>query len=63
MLVKVEGKTIEVNEKLLIQIDKISGNTIKGEIVSHTTTPGLKMFQTVIIRKKDVKDVCVTTSP
>ena len=63
MLVKVEGKAIEVHEKLLIQIDKISGNTIKGEIVSHTTTPGLKMFQTVIIRKKDVKDVCVIISP
>ena len=36
---------------------------LMGDIVCHTTTPGLKVFQTVAIKKKDVKEVCVVTSP
>ena len=57
------GKSFYVNEKLLIEIDKISGDTIKGKLVSNPkSTPELKLNQIVTFQKKDITNLCVILS-
>ena len=57
------GKSFYVNEKLLIEIDKISGDTIKGRLVSNPkNTPELKLNQIVTFQKKDITNLCVILS-
>ena len=63
MLLKVEGKAIEVNEKLLTWVHSISGDNIKGYMAFHPATPELKIFQTLVAKKKGMKDLCDIASP
>ena len=57
------GKSFYVHEKLLIEIDKISGDTIKGKLVSNPKyTPELKLNQIVTFQKKDITNLCVILS-
>ena len=57
------GKSFYVSEKLLIEIDKISGDTIKGKLVSSPkSTPELKLNQIVTFQKKDITNLCVILS-
>ena len=57
------GKSFYVSDKLLIEIDKISGDTIKGKLVSNPkSTPELKLNQIVAFQQKDITNLCVILS-
>ena len=54
---------IDVNERLLIAVDRVSNNNIHGQIACKPdTTPALKLNQQDTITKKDIEQLCVVVS-
>ena len=54
------GREIDVSERLLVKVQSLTTNTIHGKIacvLKHT--PALQINQSVVIKKKDVEQLCV----
>ena len=57
------GREIDVHERLLVKVQSLTSNTIHGKIACvPKTTPALQINQSVVIKKKDVEQLCVVIS-
>ena len=57
------GREIDVSERLLVKVQSLTSNTIHGKIACvPKNTPGLHINQSVVIKKKDVEQLCVVLS-
>ena len=56
------GREIDVHERLLVKVQSLTSSTIHGKIACVPKHPALQINQSLVIKKKDVEQLCVVIS-